>query len=158
MFSQLQAKEDSQIILHKYSLIKWYVPIYRFDRKGYKPILFYLFLLILFFLFRAAPTAYGSTQARVESEWQLLAYATAKAISDPSHICDLHHSSGQYLIQPLSEASDHTFNRCQSDLFPPSHDGNSFIKQFLKQRSKSKPQTQQKTWFSNKSATYVNHQ
>ena len=31
----------------------------------------------------------------VESELQLLAYATATATSDPSRVCDLHHSSRQ---------------------------------------------------------------
>ena len=29
----------------------------------------------------------------VESEFKLLAYATATAVPDLSHICDLHHSS-----------------------------------------------------------------
>ena len=37
----------------------------------------------------------------VESELQLLAYtkATATAIADPSHVCDLHHSSQQLELQ-----------------------------------------------------------
>ena len=34
----------------------------------------------------------------VESELQLLAYTTATATWDPSHVCDLHHSSWQYQI------------------------------------------------------------
>ena len=34
--------------------------------------------------------AYGSSQD--ELELQLLAYTTATATLDPSHICDLHHS------------------------------------------------------------------
>ena len=34
----------------------------------------------------------------VESELALLAYATATAMPDPSHICDLHHSSWQSWI------------------------------------------------------------
>ena len=33
--------------------------------------------------------AYGGSQARVESELQLLAYTTATAMLDPSHICNL---------------------------------------------------------------------
>ena len=33
----------------------------------------------IFFLFRAAPVAYGSSQARVESDLQLPAYTTATA-------------------------------------------------------------------------------
>ena len=40
----------------------------------------------------------------VESELQLPAYATATAIPDPSHICDLHHSSQQHcILNPLSK-------------------------------------------------------
>ena len=52
---------------------------------------------ILFFFFfghfRAVPVAYGGPQARVESELQPLAYATATAMPDPNCVCDLHHSS-----------------------------------------------------------------
>ena len=43
----------------------------------------------------------------VESELQLPAYATATAMQDLSHICDLYHSSWQRRIpNPLSEARD----------------------------------------------------
>ena len=42
------------------------------------------------------------TRLGVDSELQLLAYATATATSDPSHICDLHHSSQQcHILNPL---------------------------------------------------------
>ena len=45
----------------------------------------------------------------VESELQLLAYTTATTMPDPSHICSLHHSSGQCrILNPLSEARDQT--------------------------------------------------
>ena len=41
----------------------------------------------------------------VESELPPLAYITATAMRDPSHICDLHHSSRQRQTRnPLSEA------------------------------------------------------
>ena len=41
----------------------------------------------------------------VELELQLPAYATAMATLDPSHICDLHHSSQQRrILNLLSEA------------------------------------------------------
>ena len=41
----------------------------------------------------------------VESELELLAYATATAAWDPSLICDLHHSSWQsQILNPLSKA------------------------------------------------------
>ena len=43
----------------------------------------------------------------VESELQLLAYTTATETPDPSHVCDLHHSSWQHgILNPLSEARD----------------------------------------------------
>ena len=45
----------------------------------------------------------------VESELQLPAYTTATAVQDPSHTCDLHHSSGQCrILNPLIEARDQT--------------------------------------------------
>ena len=41
----------------------------------------------------------------VESELQLLAYATATAIQDLSHVCDPYHSSKQcWIPNPLSKA------------------------------------------------------
>ena len=45
----------------------------------------------------------------VESELSLLAYDTAPAIPDLSHVCDLYHSSRQCrILNPLSEARDQT--------------------------------------------------
>ena len=45
----------------------------------------------------------------VKLELQLLAYATATGTQDPSHVCDLHHSSWQcQILNPLSEAGDRT--------------------------------------------------
>ena len=47
----------------------------------------------------------------VELELQLLAYTTATAMWDLSHVCDLHHSSWQCQIpDPLSKARDQTSN------------------------------------------------
>ena len=43
----------------------------------------------------------------VKSELQLLAYSTATAMPDPSHVCNLHHSSC-WILNPLSEARDRT--------------------------------------------------
>ena len=44
-----------------------------------------------------------------ELELQLLAHVTARAMQNPSHICNLHHSSQQYqIINPLTEARDQT--------------------------------------------------
>ena len=62
---------------------------------------------IFFFLFRATPATYGSSQARVKLELQLL--GTATATQDPSHICNLCYSSWQHqILNPLSEAKDGT--------------------------------------------------
>ena len=67
-----------------------------------------VFYFILFFL-RATPVAYGSSQARGELELQLIAYSTATATWDPSHVGDLHHSSRQrWIPDPLSKAGDRT--------------------------------------------------
>ena len=45
----------------------------------------------------------------VESELQLLAYATATAVWNLSHVCDLHHSSWQcQMLNSRSEAKDRT--------------------------------------------------
>ena len=43
----------------------------------------------------------------VKSQLQLLAYTTATTIPDPSHVCNLHHSSWQcWIPNPLSKARD----------------------------------------------------
>ena len=61
-----------------------------------------------FFLFRAAPTAYGRA-ARDWMELHLLVYTTATAVLDPSCVYDLHYSSWQcWILNPLSEAWDWT--------------------------------------------------
>ena len=45
----------------------------------------------------------------VESELQLLSYATATATWDLSHVCSLHHRSRQHwILNPLSKARDRT--------------------------------------------------
>ena len=65
--------------------------------------------LSFFCLLRAASSAHGRSQARVESELQLPAYATATAVQDPSCVCNLHHSSQQSWTRgPLIEARDLT--------------------------------------------------
>ena len=57
-------------------------------------------LFFVFCPFRAAPTAYGGSQHR-----GLIRAIAATAMSDPSHVCDLHHSSWQqWILNPLSEA------------------------------------------------------
>ena len=62
---------------------------------------FFFFFLGLHFWHMEVP------RLGVELELQLLAYATARAKEDLSHICDLHHSSWQcQILNPLSKARD----------------------------------------------------
>ena len=49
--------------------------------------------LFITYLFRAAPKHMELPRLGIESELQLLAYATATAMQDLSHVCDPHHSS-----------------------------------------------------------------
>ena len=65
--------------------------------------------VILFCLFfRAAPVAYGRFQAKVEWELQLLAYTTATAMPDLSHIWDRDSLRQSQILNPLREARDWT--------------------------------------------------
>ena len=62
-----------------------------------------LFFLVFCF-FRAALVVYGVPRLGVESELELPAYTTASATWDPSHVCNLHHSSWEYwILNPLIE-------------------------------------------------------
>ena len=59
-------------------------------------------------LFRATPEYMEGPRLGVESEL-LSAYAITTATTDPSCICNLHHSSGQnQILNPLSKAKDQT--------------------------------------------------
>lgn len=59
----------------------------------------YLFYLLIYLLsFRAATSAYGSSQPRRRIRAVTLAYTTATEMQDPSHACDLHHRSWQRWI------------------------------------------------------------
>ena len=67
--------------------------------------------LFFFFFLGLHPRHMEGPRLGVESELQLPAYPTATATQDPSHICDLHHSSQQrQKLNPLSEARDQTGN------------------------------------------------
>ena len=64
-------------------------------------------LFVRFCLFRAAPRAYGGSQARGRIGPVAPVYATAT--QDPSRICALHHSSWPCrILNPLSGAKDQT--------------------------------------------------
>ena len=64
-----------------------------------------------FLLFRAESMYMDIPRLGVEAELQLLAYAAATAMQDPSCVWDLHHSSQQcQILNPLSEVRDGTRN------------------------------------------------
>ena len=68
------------------------------------------FFFNYFFCFLGPHPQYMEVPRRgVQSELQLPAYTTAIATSDPSRICDLHHSSQQHrILNPLSETRNRT--------------------------------------------------
>ena len=62
-----------------------------------------------FFLLGPHPRHMDVPSLGVQSELELS--ATATAMSDPSQICDLHHSSWQHeILNPLSKVRDRTYN------------------------------------------------
>ena len=80
---------------------------------------FLFFFLFFFLLFKAAPVAYGSSSARGLIRAVTTAYATATAMPDPSHVCNLHHSSRQCrILNPLSEARDRNCIFLDTSQFP----------------------------------------
>jgi len=67
-----------------------------------------IFFLLLLFGFLGQHLQHMEVRRlRAESELQLLIYTTATATPDPSHVCNLHHSSWQcQILNPLSKARD----------------------------------------------------
>ena len=71
--------------------------------QNFTPVLF--FFLNLFLFLGPHPQHMEVLRLGVELELQMLAYTTAIATQDLSHVCDLHHSSWQRQIHnPLGEA------------------------------------------------------
>ena len=69
----------------------------------------FCFFVFLFFLFRAAPEAYGSSQAKGQIRAVAAAYTAATATPDLNHVCNLRHGSQQrWILNPLSKARDRT--------------------------------------------------
>ena len=63
----------------------------------------------LFFFLGPHPWHVEVPRLGVESELQLLAYATATATPDPTCLCNLYHSSEQHwILNPLNKAKDRT--------------------------------------------------
>ena len=88
-------------------------------------VLVFYFVLVLFFMWHMEVPRRG-----VESELQLSACVTARAMQDASHICDLHHSLQQHwILNPLREARDRTHILMDTSrvLTPLSHNENSAL-------------------------------
>ena len=71
----------------------------------------FYFIIFLFYFFFLGPHSWHREVPRwgVKLELQLLAYALATAMPDPSYVCNLHHSSQQCrILNPLSKAKDQT--------------------------------------------------
>ena len=69
----------------------------------------FCFVLFCFFPLRPHPWHTEVPRLGVELEQQLLAYATAIAMQDPSHVCNPHDSSRKHrILNPLSKARDRT--------------------------------------------------
>ena len=72
--------------------------------------LFVVVVVVVFFVFLGPHSQHVEVpRLGVQSELQLRAYARATAMPDPSHVCDLHHSSQQHwILNPLRKARDGT--------------------------------------------------
>ena len=70
------------------------------------------FVFLFVCLFRAAPSTYGGSQARGQIRAVVAGLTTAIATPDPSHICDLYHSSQEcWIVKPMSEAREPASSR-----------------------------------------------
>ena len=69
------------------------------------------FFLSVFCIFRAAPSAYGGSQPKGLIRAIAAGLHHSQATQNPSHACDLHHSSPQCrILNTLSKARDRTCN------------------------------------------------
>ena len=108
--------------------------------KGFSFLMFFFFIIILYYilfyfilLFRAALTAFGSSQARGRNGATGAAYATVLATLNLSQICDLHNSLWQHqILNPLSKARDqiHMLMNISRVLNPLSHNVNDLFFSF----------------------------
>ena len=79
----------------------------------------FFFFFFFFFCFLGLHSRHMEVpRLRVELDLQRPAYTIAIAMQDPSHICNLHHSSWQHwILTPLSVARDRTLNIIQLVVF-----------------------------------------
>ena len=70
----------------------------------------HIHVYLFFFFLGPRPWHMKVPRLGVESELQLLAYATALTMQDPSHVCNLHHSSQPtQILNSFREARDGNF-------------------------------------------------
>ena len=105
-----------RVALHGSSLWQYFMVVFHCSiTQWYIMVLYHgcsstVLFIYLFMLFRAAPAAYGGSQARGWIRATAAGTATATAMQDPSHIHYLHHSSRQsWIPNLLSEARDQTY-------------------------------------------------
>ena len=85
----------------------WLVILYNKFHQSFHIYWHIFFLFSFFLLLRAVPSAYGSSQARGRIVATAASLHHSHATWNPTHVCNLHHSSGQHRIpKPLSEARD----------------------------------------------------
>ena len=71
----------------------------------------FFFFFCLFAFSRAAPSAYGGSQARGSVRAVAAGLRQSQQHWDLNRVCDLHHSSQQcWILNPLSKARDRTRN------------------------------------------------
>ena len=90
---------------------KWdFKSTYEFSFVSLFIIYLFIYLFIYFLLFRAKPPmAYGGSQARGRIRATAASLRHSHSKKDPSHVCDLHHSSRQcQIFKPLSKPRDQT--------------------------------------------------
>ena len=72
-------------------------------------LLLFFGFFVCFLCFRATAMAYRNSQARFESDTQLLAYGTATAMQDLSPVYDLHLRSQHHrILNPVTKDRDQT--------------------------------------------------
>ena len=85
---------------------QYLIPRFAFAMLTFR-VLLYSFSFLFFFFLGPHPRHMEVPRLGAESDLQLPACTTATAMSDPSPVCDVHHSSRQRRIpHPLSEARD----------------------------------------------------
>ena len=88
-----------------YKVLHESIYVFVIPRYNIIALCFLLFCFVLFFFLWPTPMAYGSSQARGQIR------AMAATMWDPSHVCNLHHSSWQcQILNPLSETRNWTCN------------------------------------------------